>query len=146
MNRWSAPLAFLVRLVVAGVFLWAGAQKARNPPLFALDLEAYRLLPSFVILPLAYYLPWLEILTALALFIPALRRPAVTLAIFLLGIFTLMLSLAWWRGLQINCGCFGAAGSGASDFLLAIGRNILLSAAAAWLLVSSRTKSGRPTT
>lgn len=147
MSRWATPLAWIVRLVLAGIFLWAGAQKARNPQLFALDLEAYRLLPSFVILPLAYYLPWLEIFTALALFIPALRCPALALAIFLLGIFTLMLGLAWWRGLQINCGCFGAAGGGATDFLLAIGRNILLVAAAAWLLQFSRAKTGRrPTT
>jgi penicillin amidase len=70
--------------LLAGVFLWAGAQKARHPQLFALDLEAYRLLPATVILPIAYYLPWLEIVTGLSLLVPGLRRAALGLAILLL--------------------------------------------------------------
>ena len=143
MKRWSAPLALLLRVVLAGVLVWAGAQKARNPQLFALDLEAYRLLPPALILPIAYYLPWLEILTALALLIPRLRRSALWLAAILLTVFSLMLALAWSRGLQINCGCFGAAGGGATDFLLAIGRNALLLVAAGWLHRSERAASDR---
>ena len=139
MKRWSAPLALLLRVVLAGVLVWAGVQKARDPQQFALDLEAYRLLPSWIVLPLAYYLPWLEIATALGLFIPALRRSALILALLVLIAFTLMLALARARGLQINCGCFGAVGTGATDFLLAIGRNACLIAAALWL------RSRRPT-
>ena len=96
---WSSRAAFLVRLLLAGVFLWAGAQKARNPQLFTLDLEAYRLLPGQSVLPIAYYLPWLEIATGLSLLVPALRRAALGLSIVLLLVFTSMLSIAWARGL-----------------------------------------------
>ncbi|OAI41810.1 hypothetical protein AYO41_05215 [Verrucomicrobia bacterium SCGC AG-212-E04] len=134
MKRWSGTATWIARVALAGVFLWAGAQKARRPELFALDLEAYRILPAPVILPIAYYLPWLEIFTALALFVPSLRRAAGWLALGLLGIFTAMLVIAWSRGLQINCGCFGAAGQAATDFALAIARNAVLLVIAAWLL------------
>ncbi len=137
MSVWSSRLAVVGRLVVAGVFVWAGVQKARSPQLFALDLEAYRLLPAAVILPIAYYLPWLEIATGLSLLVPALRRAAIGLAIVLLVIFTLMLSIAWMRGLSINCGCFGAAGGAATDFALAIARNLGLIALSAWLALRS---------
>ena len=57
MSSWSPRFAMLARVLLAGVFLWAGVQKVRSPQLFALDLEAYRLLPAALILPIAYYLP-----------------------------------------------------------------------------------------
>lgn len=143
MNRWSSSTAWLVRVVLAGVFIWAGAQKARHPELFALDLEAYRILPAAVILPIVYYLPWLEILSAFALFLPSLRRAAGWLVIALLAIFTMMLLIAWARGLQINCGCFGTAGRATTEFVVAIFRNILLLGAAAWLTRTRAPQVGR---
>ncbi len=150
MSTWSPRFALLARLVLAGVFLWAGAQKARHPQLFALDLEAYRLLPATVILPIAYYLPWLEIATGISLLVPGLRRAALGLAILLLLIFTLMLSIAWLRGLSINCGCFGAGGGDSTDFALAVGRNVGLIAMAVWLGIRKHpapaTENGLPRT
>jgi uncharacterized membrane protein YphA (DoxX/SURF4 family) len=133
MTWWSSRLALVARLILGGVFLWAGAQKARNPQLFALDLEAYRLLPSALILPIAYYLPWLEIATGLSLFVPGLRRAALGLVITLLLVFTCMLAIAWLRGLSINCGCFGASGGASTDFAWAVGRNLCLIAVAIWV-------------
>lgn len=133
MNRWSSGVAWIVRLTLGGVFLWAGVQKALHPPLFALDLEAYQILPDALILPMAYYVPWLEIMTALALFIPALRRAALVIVIGMLIVFTLMLTVAWSSGLQINCGCFGAAGHDATDFGVAVARNLLLIGGGIWL-------------
>ncbi len=117
---WLARLAMAAALVVAGVL------KARNPPLFALDIEAYRLIPAAGAIPLAYYLPFLEILAGCALFLPPLRRGALLVASALLLIFTAMLALAWARGLVINCGCFGSASAGASSFALSIARNMVL--------------------
>lgn len=144
MNRWSDRIAWMIRIALAAVFIWAGAQKARHPQLFALDLEAYRILPAGLILPLAYYVPWLEILAAGALFIPVLRRSAIAIVLGLLVVFTLMLALAWARGLQIHCGCFGAAGHDPTDFVVAILRNLLLLGAAAWL-ARTQLRPGRMT-
>jgi uncharacterized membrane protein YphA (DoxX/SURF4 family) len=133
MTSWHLFVGLLARLVLAGVFLWAGAQKALNPQIFALDLEAYRLLPSVVILPIAYYLPWLEIATAISLFVPAVRRAALGLTIVLLLVFTAMLSIAWARGLSIHCGCFGAGGGASTELVQAIGRNVCLLFVAIWI-------------
>jgi putative oxidoreductase len=144
MNRWSDRVAWILRIALAAMFIWAGAQKARHPQLFALDLEAYRILPAALILPIAYYVPWLEIAAAGALFLPALRRAAIAIVLGLLIVFTLMLAVAWARGLQINCGCFGAAGHDPTDFVVAILRNLLLLGATAWL-AGTRIRSGRMT-
>jgi putative oxidoreductase len=141
MTSWSSRLALVARLILGCVFLWAGAQKASNPQLFALDLEAYRLLPSVLILPIAYYLPWLEIVTGLSLFVPDGRRAALGLVITLLLVFTVMLAIAWIRGLSINCGCFGASGSATTDFAWAVGRNLCLIAVAIWVGVRPRQRN-----
>ena len=50
----------------------------------------------------------------------------------------LMPNVRLLRRLQIICACFGATGIGTTDFLVAIGRNNVLLAAAAWLRSSSR--------
>ena len=141
MSAWSQRLAIIARLLLSGVFIWAGAQKVRNPQLFALDLEAYRLLPAPMILPIAYYLPWLEIATGLTLWVPALRRAALGLAITLLFVFTAMLGIAWGRGLSIQCGCFGAGGGAATDFAVAIARNVALLTAATWMGIRATTRT-----
>lgn len=135
MSPWFDRAAWLVRLGLMAVFIWAGTQKARSPSLFALDLEAYQILPSSMALPIAYYLPWLEIFTAIALLIPSLQRAAGWLVLGLLMVFTVMLGFAWSRGLQINCGCFGAAGHATTDFTIAIARNVVLLGLAGWLQV-----------
>ena len=103
------------RLAVAGVFLVAGAMKiwdfrhARSAtPDFTIAIQHYRLLPSpDLSVLLAIYLPWLEVTAALALFA---RRLALGAAAAMLGmsvIFLIAIGSAWWRGLAIDCGCFG---------------------------------------
>ncbi len=127
MNLWSQAWPWVARLGLAGVLAWAGWAKARNPPLFALDIEAYRLVPGAIAVATAYYLPFVEIFAAVALFIRPVRRGGTLLALVLFTTFTAMLALAWARGLQINCGCFGtAAASSATNYAWSIARNALL--------------------
>ncbi|GAB5558776.1 MAG: hypothetical protein SynsKO_04230 [Synoicihabitans sp.] len=85
----------------------AGAAKVFNPAEFVSAIEGYRVVgPPWTVIG-GYYLPWLEIVTALALFGKSTRQVAWVLAgafalIFLAGVFS-----AWIRELDISCGCFG---------------------------------------
>ena len=139
------PLPLVFRVVLAAVFLWAGVAKLRGAHLFATDIAAFRLLPGGapgLALTAAYYLPWLEIVSALGLWIPRWRTAALVVGSALLAGFTVALSLAWARGIHLDCGCFGAGGG--TNLPLAIGRNLLLLGvcAALWRGNRSHTAEG----
>jgi putative oxidoreductase len=56
-----SPLVSLVfRWFLGFVFIYAGVMKASDPHGFADILCAYRLLPEWVINPVAILLPWIE--------------------------------------------------------------------------------------
>lgn len=122
---------FGARLVLAGLFLYAGVAKAIAPETFAADIANFRLLPLFASGLLAVYLPWLEILAGGALLVGRWRGGAALVLALLSAVFLGALASARIRGLDIACGCFGEAGSGAggiSTWLLL--RNLALFALA----------------
>jgi hypothetical protein len=76
---------------------------------FANGIDNFKLVPWPVSVALAFYLPWLEIFCALGLVFRFLYRGALTLLITLMVVFTLAITAAKFRGLDITCGCFGHA-------------------------------------
>ena len=56
-------IEWVLRLAVAGVFLYAGALKAWDTQQFALDVQNYQLTSWTLSIVVAVYLPWLEIIT-----------------------------------------------------------------------------------
>lgn len=94
-------------LVMAGVLLRAGVPKAFQPEEFALAVYRYQFLPDALINAVALFVPWLEILCAVALlFVPALRKGAGWLVAGMLVAFTVLLVSAIFRGIDASCGCF----------------------------------------
>ncbi len=99
----------IARVVVATALLVAGALKIGNPAEFYKDIVNFRMLPELPSALLAVYLPWFEVVTAIALFVPAVRRGAALCATLLFLMFAVAVGTAWARGLDIECGCFGDA-------------------------------------
>ena len=108
-HRTSNILFRLVGLVIAGVFIYAGAIKALDPVQFASDIDNYKILPWPISVALAFYLPWLEIFCGFALVVRLLYRGALPILTALILVFTLATIAAKIRGLDITCGCFGHA-------------------------------------
>jgi len=102
-------LDWLLRLLLAAVLGYAGAAKLRDPAAFAVAIENFDLVPSGLAALLAVYLPWLELLTAAGLLLPRWRAAAALIACALFAVFAAATALAWARGLDIDCGCFGHA-------------------------------------
>jgi putative oxidoreductase len=98
-----------VDLIVAAVFIYAGAIKALDPIRFAGDIDNYKILPWAIGVRLAFYLPWLEILCGLALIARRLYLGGLSILIALISIFIVATVAAKVRGLDITCGCFGHA-------------------------------------
>ncbi len=131
-RRWIEGVALVTLAAVFGV---AGALKLAGPVVFADAIYRYRLLPWGASLVLAVYLPWLELICALALGIARLRRPAVAVMMGLCVLFLGALIAAKARGLELSCGCFGGAASG-SDLGQAIVRDVVVLGLAIAYLVS----------
>ena len=108
-------IVLAVRTALALIFLKAGASKIWDfehwrsaTPEFTLAMQHYEILPwPDLTVVLAVYLPWLEVITAIALFLRRLRLGAAGILAGLTIVFLGALGSAWARGLEIACGCFG---------------------------------------
>ncbi|MEK7859680.1 MAG: MauE/DoxX family redox-associated membrane protein [Elusimicrobiota bacterium] len=99
------------RFVVGLVLVISGSMKAAAPPEeFSIVIEGYQLLRSQdLILMLATFMPWAEVVLGFALIFGYLTRAAAASAGALLLVFIGALLSAKARGLYLpNCGCFGA--------------------------------------
>lgn len=115
---------WLVDGLVAALFALSGALKLGDPARFATDIGHYRLVSAPVAAAMAVYLPWLEIVLAVALLTPRWRCPSRGVAAMLLFIFSAALASAAWRGIDLRCGCFGEAT--ATGVAGALARNAVL--------------------
>ena len=136
-RTFHSALTWILRGTLAAVFLYAAVPKIWDPAGFAHSINNYQLLPDAMINPLAIYLPWLELLTAVAvLAIPACRRGAWILFGLMLAVFIAAISAAMARGINIDCGCFSTTGHGmrAGTGHLILDAVLLAAVLAAWIL------------
>ncbi|HSH09598.1 MAG TPA: MauE/DoxX family redox-associated membrane protein [Oceanipulchritudo sp.] len=117
-------IKWLILLVVCGFFLVAGLLKASDPAEFALSILRYRLVGEKLAWIAALWLPWLEMIAALALLWPRLRHAGIWLIFLLLLMFEVSLASAAWRGLDIDCGCLGSGTETSVE--MALIRNLVL--------------------
>ena len=102
------------RLLMAGIFIYASIDKIAHPAAFAKDVYNYQILPDALINLTALVLPWLELLLGLCLLTGIWLPGAVLTVNGLLLVFLAALVFNLARGLDVNCGCFGAGGLGPS--------------------------------
>ncbi len=131
-------LWWIIGLIVAGIFIYAGAIKALDPVQFANDIDNYKILPWPISVALAFYLPWLEIFCGVALIVRLLYRGALSILTALILVFTLATIAAKIRGLDITCGCFGHASQNWS-FPAHLATNLAILTALVVLWISSRS-------
>ena len=99
----------LVRIALGALFVFAGATKAYDPGAFAIEIQRYQVVPWILGALVSVYLPWLEMLAGALLLVKRFERGALLVITFLLVVFTVALASAMFRGLSIDCGCFGKA-------------------------------------
>jgi uncharacterized membrane protein YphA (DoxX/SURF4 family) len=131
-------LILVLRLLLAAVFLYAAYTKLRQPWLvFALSIDAYRLLPEWAVLVAARVLPWLELAVGLLLLGGAWLRWSSSVAALLLGAFFATMVAMYGKGAGIDCGCFGLGEAISPSTLVRDG--LLLAAALALAVLAVRS-------
>jgi uncharacterized membrane protein YphA (DoxX/SURF4 family) len=103
MNRIAI---IVIRTFLGLLFLAAGIPKvgAHLPTLAA--VYSYQIvLPDWLATAIAYGLPWVEIGLGLALIAGLLMPLTLAATAIVLLFFTALTAQAWWRGLEIDCGC-----------------------------------------
>ncbi len=91
------------------VFLYAAWTKLRQPwLLFAMTIDAYGILPQWAVMAVARTLPWAELALGVLLISGKWIRLSASAASAILLCFFVILLRAYLKGMQIDCGCFGA--------------------------------------
>jgi len=106
----NKSILWVFRFVVGGVFIWAGLLKILDPLEFSQNIANYHVFSRDLSFLTALVLPWLEVLCGI-LVILGIFRPASSLLLSgLLGVFLILITVTIFRGLDVDCGCFGSIG------------------------------------
>ena len=112
-ERLTSPwLTIRVQIALGAIFVAAALPKIADPPGFAHMIYNYRVLPAPLINITALTLPWVEILTGLALILGVWRRPARWLIATMLVVFMAAIAFNLARNNAIDCGCFDLSAVG----------------------------------
>jgi len=106
MKGAQRALYHVARLVLAVVFVYAGAVKANDVTAFAGHVSAYQILPFAMNYLLAATLPYVEFLAGLLLLLNVRVRSALVVIGGMNLVFIVALISVLLRGLDIDCGCF----------------------------------------
>ncbi|WP_407308976.1 MauE/DoxX family redox-associated membrane protein [Desulfosporosinus sp. SB140] len=101
----------ILRVLLAGIYIFAGGSKLFNLYLFkATILAYYPFLPALIALLIAIVFPWLEILAGLSLVLNWKSKYSSIFLLLLSLVFLIQITLNYSNVLPYGCGCFGFGG------------------------------------
>lgn len=101
----SEILKIIARIMLALVFLFFGLEKIVAPEKFAKELLNYGFFPYKLVNIMALILPWVEVLTGMALVVGVKIRSMAVLSGLMMLAFIASVGAAMALGLDISCGC-----------------------------------------
>jgi putative oxidoreductase len=102
--------ALMLRLYIAGLFIYAGMVKINYTAEFAETIASYRLVPYWGINAMAVSMPWIELVSGILLLCGIRVRSAVVVIGSLLVMFTVGIAINLIWKAPIDCGCFHTLG------------------------------------
>ena len=125
--------ALSIRLVLGGVFVWAGTAKLVQIPSFIETVTAFDILPADWVALFALSVIWIELIAGGFLLLDIWPRSNALVVLVLLVMFSSALGINVYRGNDVTCGCFG--GDGDASLAWTLLRDLFLAGGAAALLV-----------
>lgn len=121
----SAQLAFLLRLFLGFLFLYASIHKIQQPVQFAVAVRAYEIIPVSLSNLFALAVAWGEAVAGILLITGLWAKEAAGAVFILLALFVAAIVTTLIRGAVVDCACFGTEGKHPIDLGL-LGRDIVL--------------------
>lgn len=119
----NSILLIAFRIFFGFIFIFAAVTKIADPAGFSQSIFNYRLIPDFLINFLAIAIPWIELVAGILLVFGISVKENSAILSGLLVIFILAITISLFRGLNIDCGCFGTV-EGSQVGLLKILENV----------------------
>jgi len=110
----NPELVVRVQVLLGAILCVASWHKVQDPLDFAKILYNYRLFPAWSIHALAIYVPWIEMVTGMALVLGVFRRGAALMSTLFFVSFILVLGINLARDCPTICGCFNTHADGSS--------------------------------
>lgn len=96
----------VIRIFLGLLFLAAGIPKIGATLQTLATIYSYQIvLPDWLALAIAHLLPWVEIAIGVALLFGLFMPVTLVATASVLAVFTILTAQAWWRELDIDCGC-----------------------------------------
>ena len=134
----------LLRIGFGILLISASIDKILHPFDFSLAVDNYRLFGETLSRWAAVFMPYLELLTGLCLLFGVWQDAAIPMNAVLMSLFLVMVLQAFFRHLDIHCGCFTPRGESKIDawkitenVLFALGSMLL------WFLFHQNSRSNR---
>jgi len=114
--RTAQPwLTLAGRLFLAYIWFDAGWPKLMDSAGTVRSVRAFQILPEAVVPTFGYALPVVELALGVLLVLGLFTRLSAIATAVLMVVFMVGIASAWIRGLSIECGCFGNAGTAVAD-------------------------------
>ncbi|MFO7715643.1 MauE/DoxX family redox-associated membrane protein [Desulfosarcina sp.] len=99
-------LALILRLYIAGLFIYAGMLKINYTAEFAETIASYRMVPYWGVNLMAVTMPWIELISGILLMCGIRVRSAIVVTGSLLVMFSVGIAANLIWKAPIDCGCF----------------------------------------
>ena len=140
----NPAVLMVLRVALAGIFIYASYQKILHPVEFADIIENYQILPIAVVPLVAVWLPWTELVASVVLVVGVWTRAAGLLLSVLMFVFIAGLVQAMARGIDIQCGCFSLDPEAAVRNWASLWQEFLLLVGCLWLWLGHWKEPARP--
>lgn len=133
-RKYNNIIQFLSRGILGYIFVYASIDKIVDPITFSSNIDNYHITPIYLSNLAALFIPWIELIIGILLSFGSLMftdiaknklnndcvesyvKASSVISILLLIFFIFILSQAYYRGIDVHCGCFkGISSSSSSD-------------------------------
>ncbi len=129
-----------IRIILGGLFIYSGWVKIADPAGFAQTIANYQLIPVIWGNWLALFLPWLELVCGLCLITGWMQGASALIVAMMLIVFMVAIGISMYRGIDINCGCFGNGEAPTGNLYMDLIRDAVLLSMAAFVAFMAVTK------
>ncbi|MBN1827148.1 MAG: DoxX family membrane protein [Candidatus Eisenbacteria bacterium] len=130
-----AALSVPIRIYLGIVFIYAAIYKIAEPYDFALAVATYQVAPLVLVNIFAVILPWVELVTGVALIAGFWTKENATLILLMMILFIVVLSVVLGTGREMGCGCFASQEAAEEISWLTLARDFFWTALAAFLIL-----------